>query len=181
MAHCHQWLIVIDGLLSSMAHHHHWRLINIEGSSLMTHHQWLFIIISECLQAYLNLCALMLCHDEFLWLQWCSIKIIDGLSSMVHHQSVIINNSSSLNPLQTYYNLCAAMQCHVTFLCLQWHSIREQRGTHKKGKEWRLVIHGPAKRWRMPSFSVLLHIWCCYKTYTIKGRTLWARPAFSTA
>ena len=65
------------------------------------------------------------------------------------------------------------MLCHVAFLCLQWHSIREQRGTHKKGKEWRLVIHGPAKRWRMPSFSsVLLHIWCCYKTYTIKGLLL---------
>ena len=63
--------------------------------------------------------------------------------------------------------------CSVAFLCLQWHSIREQRGTHKKGKEWRLVIHGPAKRWRMPSFSsVLLHIWCCYKTYTIKGLLL---------
>ena len=65
------------------------------------------------------------------------------------------------------------MLCYVAFLCLQWHSIREQRGTHKKGKEWRLVIHGPAKRWRMPSFSsVLLHIWCCYKTYTIKGLLL---------
>ena len=24
----------------------------------------------------------------------------------------------------------------------------------------------------MPSFSVLLHIWCCYKTYTIKGLLL---------
>ena len=65
-------------------------------------------------------------------------------------------------------SLCCLCRC-----VLQWHSIREQRGTHKKGKEWRLVIHGPAKRWRMPSFSsVLLHIWCCYKTYTIKGLLL---------
>ena len=47
---------------------------------------------------------------------------------------------------KNYVIACVCRCVSLPVFGLQSHSIREQRGTHKRGKEWRLVIHGPAKR-----------------------------------